>query len=175
MPVNSERIVLGGGCFWCLEAVYKRIEGVVSTRPGYAGGRLKEPTYEQVCTGETGHVEVVEVSFDPKIVSLEAILEIFWRAHDPTTPDRQGGDIGTQYRSVIFCADEVQTAAAKASLSELAASGAYEDEPVTQILPLDTFWPAEAYHKNYFDNNRGRGYCRAVIEPKLHKLALLED
>ena len=172
---RNERIVLGGGCFWCIEAVYKRIEGVISTRPGYAGGTTANPDYERVCTGGTGHAEVVEIIFDPDVISLEALLEVFWRAHDPTTRDRQGGDVGTQYRSVILYADERQKAVAESSLAGLTASGTCVNNPVTQILPLQTFWPAEAYHKDYFENNRAQGYCRVVIEPKLHKLALLED
>jgi peptide-methionine (S)-S-oxide reductase len=175
MPEKSERIVLGGGCFWCLAAVYKRIEGVVSTRPGYAGGNLSDPSYEQVCTGKTGHAEVVEVSYHPDVVTLETLLEVFWRAHDPTTPNRQGGDVGTQYRSIILYEDDAQRNLAEMSLSGLIASGAYRIEPVTEIVPLDTFWPAEAYHSDYFENNRSQGYCRLVIEPKLHKLSLLED
>ncbi len=175
MRSGIDRIVLGGGCFWCLEAVFKRISGVISTRPGYAGGHLDNPDYKQVCTGETGHAEVVEISFDRSVISIEAILEIFWRAHDPTTKDRQGADVGTQYRSIILYADEEQKEAAQQSLEGLIESAMYPSLPVTLIEPLGTFWPAEAYHKDYFEDHRNIGYCRLVIEPKLHKLALMED
>lgn len=175
MPVQNESIVLGGGCFWCLEAIFRRIEGVLSVRPGYAGGNLSNPSYEQVCTGESGHAEVVEITYAPQVLPLEAILEIFWKAHDPTTLNRQGNDVGTQYRSIILYRDEKQKAAAEASLTNLESSGAYSDQAVTKIQPLTTFWPAEAYHKDYFEKNRQQGYCRMIIEPKLHKLALLED
>jgi len=175
MTDNSQRIVLGGGCFWCLEAVYKRIPGIVSTRPGYAGGHVENPDYKQVCTGTTGHAEVVEISFDPREITLEAILEIFWRAHDPTTRDRQGPDVGPQYRSIILYADDNQRTLAERSLKGLVAAGTYADLPVTQIEALDTFWPAEAYHKDYYESHRNQPYCALTIEPKLHKLALLED
>ena len=175
MTSGTERIVLGGGCFWCLKAVYNRISGITSTRPGYAGGHVENPDYEQVCTGETGHAEVVEISYDPSVLSTEAVLEIFWRAHDPTTRDRQGNDVGTQYRSIILYADENQKKLAEQSLAGLIASGMYPNLPVTTIEPLGTFWPAEAYHKDYFEGHRSQSYCRLVIEPKLHKLALMED
>lgn len=175
MNPNTKRIVLGGGCFWCLEAVFKRISGVTSTRPGYAGGSAENPDYAQICTGETGHAEVVEISFDPEIISTEALLEIFWRAHDPTTLNRQGEDVGHQYRSIILYADENQKHTAEVSLAGLVESGMFSDMPVTAIEALGTFWPAEAYHKDYFEGHRTKGYCRLVIEPKLHKLALLED
>ena len=175
MTDNIERIVIGGGCFWCIEAVYKRIKGVTSTRPGYAGGSSDNPDYKQVCNGETGHAEVVEISYDKSVISLQAILEIFWRAHDPTTVNRQGNDIGTQYRSVIFYANEAQKKIAETSKADLISSGVLKDQPVTQIVPLDTFWPAEAYHKDYFEANRGQSYCRLVIEPKLQKMLLVED
>ncbi len=175
MTSDTKRIVIGGGCFWCLEAVFKRISGVLSSRPGYAGGETENPDYEQVCRGETGHAEVVEISFNPELISGEALLEIFWRAHDPTTKDRQGEDVGTQYRSIILYADETQKEMAERSRDGLIESGMYPSLPVTSIEPLRTFWPAEAYHKDYFEGNRSKGYCRLVIEPKLHKLALLED
>jgi peptide-methionine (S)-S-oxide reductase len=172
---NIERIVVGGGCFWCIEAVYKRIKGVVATRPGYAGGYVENPDYKLVCTGDTGHAEVVEISYDKTVITGEAILEVFWRAHDPTTPNRQENDVGTQYRSIILYADAAQKKLAESSIGDLVASGVYPKKPVTQVLPLETFWPAEAYHKDYFEDNRGQSYCRMVIETKLHKLALLED
>ncbi len=175
MTDNIERIVLGGGCFWCLEAVCKRIKGVTTTRPGYAGGFVENPDYKHVSTGDTGHAEVVEVCFDKTVISLTAILEIFWRAHDPTTIDRQGNDIGSQYRSVIFYAGEDQKELAETSLNGLIKDGTYGKPPVTRIEALKTFWPAEAYHKDYFETNRGESYCRIVIEPKLVKLLLMED
>ena len=175
MTNDSEPIVLGGGCFWCIEAVYKRIKGITSTRPGYAGGHAENPNYRQVCSGSTGHAEVVEVSYDPAVLSLDTILEIFWKSHDPTARDRQGSDVGTQYRSIILYADETQKITAEASLAQLTASGVHVKAPATQIEALETFWPAEPSHKDYFENNRGQPYCRVVIEPKLHKLALLED
>ena len=164
---------LGGGCFWCLEAVYRRIEGVVAVASGYAGGTVAHPTYEQVCGGRTGHAEVVQVEFDPSRVSYEEILDIFWRAHDPTTPDRQGADVGPQYRSIILTHGETQQAAAQRSKEALAASGRFPDPIVTEIRPLEAFWPAENYHREYFDRHPTAGYCRVVIHPKLKKLGLL--
>ena len=175
MSNNSECIVLGGGCFWCIEAVYKRIKGVSSTRPGYAGGTAENPDYKQVCTGETGHAEVVEICFDNAILSLETILEIFWRAHDPTTINRQGNDVGSQYRSIIFYTNAAQKELAELSLKGLIKDGTYSKLPVTEILLLETFYPAEVYHKDYFETNRGESYCRMIIEPKLLKMLLLED
>jgi len=175
MADNMECIVLGGGCFWCIEAVFKRIRGVVSTRPGYAGGRNPNPDYRQVSSGETGHAEVVEVCFDNKVLSLATLLEIFWRAHDPTTLNRQGNDIGSQYRSVIYYSNETQKEVSEASLQGLILAGTYSSLPVTRIEALETFWPAEDYHKDYFEANRGQSYCRMVIEPKLLKLLLMED
>lgn len=171
----NESIVLGGGCFWCIEAVYRRIDGVVASVPGYAGGKTENPTYEQVCSGSTGHAEVVRVEFDPGIVTLDEILEIYWKAHDPTTKDRQGNDIGSQYRSIILYGDEAQKMAAEKSLADLDASGSYGRPAVTEIVPLGKFWTAEAYHKDYFETHRNAGYCRVVISPKLKKLALSED
>jgi peptide-methionine (S)-S-oxide reductase len=175
MTDDIERIIIGGGCFWCIEAVYKRIKGVTSTRPGYAGGSIENPDYKQVCTGTTGHAEVVEISYDKTVISSDAILELFWRAHDPTTLNRQGNDTGTQYRSIIFYADEAQKELAETSMNDLVKSGTYADRPVTQIVPLETFWPAEAYHKDYFEANRGQSYCRLVIEPKLQKMLLVKE
>jgi len=175
MADKRECIILGGGCFWCIEAVYKRIKGVISTRPGYAGGTVENPDYKQVSTGETGHAEVVEVCFDTTAISLTTILEVFWSAHDPTTLNRQGNDIGSQYRSVVYYSDETQKEAAEVSLQGLIRTGTYKSLPVTRIEPLEIFWPAEEYHKDYFEANRGMSYCRMVIEPKLHKLALMKD
>ncbi|MCG8451635.1 MAG: peptide-methionine (S)-S-oxide reductase MsrA [Spirochaetales bacterium] len=175
MTEDLDHIVLGGGCFWCLEAVYKRIEGVVTTRPGYAGGYLENPDYKTVCAGDTGHAEVVEIGFRPSMLSLNAVLDIFWMAHDPTTPDRQGNDVGPQYRSIILYANQTQKTIAEASMAALERSNTYSVPPVTQIVPLETFWPAEAYHKDYFEGNRTQGYCRLVIAPKLRKLNLMKD
>lgn len=172
MDKNHEIIVLGGGCFWCIEAIFRRIPGVQSTIPGYAGGHLIDPGYEQVCSGTSGHAEVVEIVYNPGISPLTALLEVFWKAHDPTTLNRQGNDIGNWYRSVIFYTDESQKVTADKSIAEMDKSGAFPDPLVTRILPLETFWPAEDYHRYYYDNNRNQGYCRAVIDPKLEKLAL---
>ena len=171
MPA-TELATLGGGCFWCLEAVYRRIEGVTAVTSGYAGGTVPRPTYEQVCGGRTGHAEVVQVEFDPGRLSYGEILDIFWRAHDPTTPDRQGADVGPQYRSIILTHDSAQQEAARRSLEALAASGRFAAPIVTEIRPLEAFWPAEEYHREYFDRNPTAGYCRVVIHPKLKKLGL---
>ena len=164
---KEEKALLGGGCFWCLEAVYRRVKGVKSAVSGYAGGEIPDPDYRSVCSGATGHAEVVEITFDPDIVSYDAILEIFWTIHDPTTLNRQGADVGTQYRSVIYYHDAAQKAAAEASID--AAQKAFSDPVVTECLPAPRFYPAEAYHQNYFDLNPRQGYCQAVIAPKVQK------
>ena len=169
---NRELATFGAGCFWCVEAVFQRIDGVSKVVPGYAGGETKSPTYEQVCSGETGHAEVAQITFDPAIVSFERLLEVFWKAHDPTTLDRQGADVGTQYRSVIFHHDEAQKAAAEESKRAADASGAFADPIVTEISPLTEFYPAEEYHRDYFARNPNATYCRFVIKPKLDKLEL---
>ncbi len=160
----------GGGCFWCFEAVYQRIQGVTSVVSGYAGGATRSPTYEQVCTGTTGHAEVIQVTYDPAQVSYEGLLDIFWKAHDPTTPNRQGADVGTQYRSIILCHDQAQQAAALASLKK--AQAGFKDRIVTEIATLGVFWKAEASHQDYYNANTSAGYCRVVISPKLKKLGL---
>lgn len=167
-----ESIVLGGGCFWCVEAVYERIPGVASVVSGYAGGKEPDPTYEQVSSGRTGHAEVVIVYFDPRVISLEQILEIFWKAHDPTTKDRQGADVGPHYRSIILYADEAQRRAAENSRRKLDESKIYDRSAVTQIVPLTVFYPAEDYHQDYYEKNPFAGYCQVVIRPKLDKLGL---
>ena len=160
--------LLGGGCFWCLEAAYELLPGVTGATSGYAGGARDSPSYEEVCSGRTGHAEVVRVAFDPERLSYSAILDRFWKIHDPTTLNRQGADIGTQYRSVIFYADEAQRKAAETSM---AAQAALRDAPiVTELLPLPRFWPAEDYHQGYFRKHPEAGYCRLVIAPKLSKL-----
>ncbi len=165
-----EKATLAGGCFWCLEAVYKRISGVVSVTSGYAGGEVPNPTYKEVCTGQTGHAEVVQIEYDPAIIGYEQILDLFWEAHDPTTLNRQGADVGTQYRSAIFYHNEEQKKKARDSKEQ--AQEKFSDPIVTEITELDTFYPAEDYHQDYFDLNPQAGYCRVIIEPKLKKLGL---
>ncbi len=166
----EEEITLGGGCFWCTEAVYLRIPGVLSVKSGYAGGTVKSPTYKQICTGTTGHAEVIQVKFDPNQVDLSQILGIFWKAHDPTTLNRQGNDVGTQYRSVIFYKNEAQKKIAEDSKKNAAKS--FSDSIVTEISPLPEFYMAEDYHQDYFRLNPGNPYCNYVIPPKLDKLGL---
>jgi peptide-methionine (S)-S-oxide reductase len=165
----TEHIVLGGGCFWCLEAVYQQVKGVESVASGYAGGETDNPTYRVVCSGGTGHAEVVDVEFDPSQVSLRDLLEIFFVIHDPTTLNRQGADVGTQYRSVIFYQGESQKTVSEAIIKELSDNGVYKDPIVTQLTTLETFYPAEAYHQNYYQNHPEQGYCQVVINPKLEK------
>lgn len=166
--VAFDSIVLAGGCFWCLEAVFRRFDGVVKADSGYAGGTVPHPTYEQVCTGGTGHAEVVKVEFDTDLVNLEELFDLFWRAHDPTTLNRQGADVGTQYRSAIFYRNEEQRATAEKSRTR--AQAAFADPIVTEIARLETFFPAEEYHRDFYENNPRHGYCRMVIEPKLRKV-----
>jgi peptide-methionine (S)-S-oxide reductase len=163
-------VTLGGGCFWCLEAVFERIPGVTAVTSGYAGGTVASPTYEQVCAGTTGHAEVVQVAFDPSKITYEGLLDVFWKAHDPTTLNRQGADVGTQYRSIILYHDETQKASAVASVKK--AQREFADRIVTEVVPLGTFWKAEDYHQDYYNANRSAGYCRVVISPKLKKLNL---
>lgn len=167
-PSAIQTLTLGGGCFWCIEALYETIDGVTATVSGYAGGHVKNPSYKAVCTGTTGHAEVVQISFDPSKVTLEELLDFFWEAHDPTTQNRQGADVGTQYRSAIFYADEAQKEAALASREK--AQKAFADPIVTEIEPLEVFYPAEDYHQDYYANNAAQPYCRFVIAPKLKKL-----
>jgi peptide-methionine (S)-S-oxide reductase len=170
---GTEVATLGGGCFWCVEAVYERIDGVVEVVSGYAGGHTINPTYEEVCSGKTGHAEVVQIHYDPDRIDYKKIVDLFWKAHDPTTPNRQGADVGTQYRSIILYESEEQKKIAEQSRSE--ASGQFERPVVTEIEPLDVFYEAEKYHQDYFDNNPFAGYCNFVIKPKLDKLGLLEQ
>lgn len=163
-----EKITLGGGCFWCIEAVYLRMEGVQSVIPGYAGGHLENPTYQQVCSKNTGHAEVVQIEFDESKVSLDALLSVFWKAHDPTTKDRQGADVGPQYRSIILYNSENQKQIAEKSKEK---AGSQFSEPiVTEIVPLEKFYEAEKYHHNYYAMNPHNPYCGVVILPKLKKL-----
>lgn len=164
-----EQATLGGGCFWCLEAVYQELEGVESVKSGYSGGHVAEPSYREVCTGTTGHAEVVRVTFDPEVVSYRDLLEVFYTIHDPTTRDRQGADVGPQYRSAIFWHSEEQREMALTLIEELTSNGALGAPIVTEVAELDTFWPAEADHDDYYRNNTFQPYCQLVIEPKLQK------
>ena len=168
---SSAHAVLGGGCFWCMEAVYLKLPGIESVVSGYAGGTVPNPSYEEVCTGRTGHAEVVMVEFDPGVVSYETILDYFFKAHDPTTLNRQGPDTGTQYRSIILTTSAEQQAAAEAARAKAQESGRYSREIVTQIEPLSDFYPAEDYHQNYFAKHPDAAYCRLVIHPKMEKLS----
>lgn len=161
---------LGGGCFWCLEAVYERVAGVRSVVSGYAGGHVPSPSYEAVCAGITGHAEVVQLEFDPTVISYRDLLEIFFTIHDPTTLNRQGPDSGTQYRSAIYTHDAEQQAVATALIAEFEADAVFPHPVVTEVIPLDTFWPAEAYHQQYFRRHPAQAYCAAVIAPKVAKL-----
>ena len=166
----TETITLGGGCFWCIEAVYKRIDGILSVTSGYAGGHTQDPTYEEICTGRTGHAEVVRVEFDPEVISVEDVLRRFFESHDPTTLNRQGNDVGTQYRSIVLYENEAQREAAEKIREK--ADARLEAKVVTEIEPLETFYPAEDYHQDYFDKQPNAGYCRLVIAPKLKKLGI---
>ncbi|MGN6554720.1 MAG: peptide-methionine (S)-S-oxide reductase MsrA [Verrucomicrobiota bacterium] len=165
---HTELATFGGGCFWCTEAVFQQIPGVKSITSGYAGGTTENPTYEQVCTGTTGHAEVIQVEFDPQKVSYEKLISYFWDAHDPTTLNRQGDDVGTQYRSIILYSSEAQKAAAEKSKAE--AQKNFSRPIVTKIVPLKRFYRGEGYHQDYYNNNRSKGYCRAVIAPKVEKM-----
>lgn len=168
-PSQTDTITLGAGCFWCVEAVFQNLEGVVSVTSGYSGGKVSNPTYKEVCTGETGHAEVCNVVYDPSKVSLDEILEVFWKTHDPTTMNRQGNDMGTQYRSAIFYHNEQQKMLAEKYKKELDASGAFENPIVTEISPFTNFYKAEDYHQNYYNENGDQPYCRFVIQPKVEK------
>lgn len=165
-----ETATLGGGCFWCLEAVFERLEGVESVVSGYAGGTVPNPSYEQVCTGTTGHAEAVQITFDPEEISYRELLEVFFTIHDPTTLNRQGADVGTQYRSVIFYHTEEQRETAKSVIGELEASGTWNDPIVTELKVFKEFYPAEDYHQGYYSRNQKQSYCQAIITPKLAKL-----
>ena len=167
--MNKETATLAGGCFWCVEAIYQDLQGVYEVISGYSGGVVENPTYQQVCSETTGHAEVVQISFDPEIISYEDILYIFWRTHDPTTLNRQGADVGTQYRSAIYYHSEEQKEIARKSKEETDASGLWKDSIVTEIEPVDVFYPAEAYHQNYFRLNPYQPYCQVVIDPKVRK------
>jgi peptide-methionine (S)-S-oxide reductase len=164
---KTEQATLGGGCFWCTEAIFQMLPGVKSVTSGYAGGTKENPTYKEVCTGKTGHAEVIQIEYDPKVVSYEKVLDTFWDAHDPTTLNRQGGDSGTQYRSIILYANESQKAAAEKS--KAAAQKRFTQPIVTQIVPLKAFYKSEDFHHDYYRNNPNQDYCRAVIAPKVEK------
>ena len=165
------RIVLGGGCFWCLEAVFTRLRGVQSVVSGYANGHVEQPSYEAVCGGHTGHAEVIELLFDESVLSLDEVLTVFFAMHDPTTRNRQGNDVGTQYRSGIYVVDDAQGEAVRHWMADLQPQPHWEGAAVvTEVEPLDRFWPAEAYHQRYFELHPGQGYCAYIIAPKVHKL-----
>jgi peptide-methionine (S)-S-oxide reductase len=165
-----EIATLGGGCFWCLEAAFQQLVGVQAVTSGYCGGTVEQPTYQQVCDGATGHAEVVRVEFDPAVLDYRTLLTAFFAIHDPTTPDRQGHDIGSQYRSAIFTHSPAQEATARALIAELAAARVWPAPIVTTVLPAPTFWPAEEYHRDYYLRNPEQGYCLAVVAPKVAKL-----
>jgi len=170
---QREVATLAGGCFWCLEAAFQDLKGVESVQSGYAGGRVANPSYEDVCTGTTGHAEVVQITFDPQVVSFEDLLHVFFTIHDPTTLNRQGADVGTQYRSAIFYHSPEQKATAERVIAELQAQKLWDEPVVTEIKPLTAFYPAEEYHRDYFRRNPTQGYCRAVIAPKVAKVRKL--
>jgi peptide-methionine (S)-S-oxide reductase len=169
-PGGTELATFGSGCFWCTEAVFQQMKGVKKVVSGYSGGRVEDPSYEQVCSGRTGHAEVVQVTFDPAAVSYPELLEVFWRSHDPTTKDRQGNDVGTQYRSVVFYHNDRQKRLAELYKAKIDAAGVYARPLVTEVVPFTAFYPAEGYHQDYFARNADQPYCRVMIGPKLEKL-----
>lgn len=170
MTSKLETATLAGGCFWCTEAIFRRLKGVSSVLPGYMGGTIKNPSYEQVCTGETGHAEVIQLEFDPAVLPYEKVLEVFWHTHDPTTLNQQGHDFGTQYRSAVIYHSPEQQKTAQELKSKLDASGEFGNPIVTEIVPATIFYEAEEYHKEYFERNQNAPYCSIVINPKLEKL-----
>ena len=167
---SREVAVFGGGCFWCTEAVFQRLRGVINVKPGYSGGHVPNPTYEQVSAGDTGHVESTQVEFDPAQISFETLLDVFFATHDPTTPNRQGHDAGPQYQSVIFYASDAQKKIAENYIAKLVADQTFRAPIVTELRQFEKFYPAENYHQNYYNQNRSAGYCRLVIDPKIAKL-----
>ena len=171
-PAPTETATFAGGCFWCIEEIFRQQPGVLKVVSGYTGGETKNPTYREVCTGDTGHAEAIQISFDPQRISFADLLAVFWKAHDPTQLNRQGADVGTQYRSAIFTHSEAQAAAAQAAKAAENESGRHARPIVTEIAPASEFYPAEDYHQEYYRNNRRAPYCRAVIQPKLKKLGL---
>jgi peptide-methionine (S)-S-oxide reductase len=166
---KQEVATLAGGCFWCIEAVFLELAGVERVVSGYAGGHVPNPSYELVCMGVSGHAEVVQVTFDPEVISFQELLEVFFTMHDPTTPNRQGPDIGTQYRSVIYYHSDEQRQAAEEVIAEFNRRGVWDDPIVTEVLPIDTFYPAEDYHRDYYRRNREQPYCQAIVAPKVAK------
>jgi peptide-methionine (S)-S-oxide reductase len=166
---NLQIATFGSGCFWCTEAVFERLNGVVKVESGYSGGKVENPTYEEVCTGTTGHAEVTQITYDPSIITFDELLEVFWKTHDPTTLNRQGNDVGTQYRSVIFYHNDEQKKLAEKYKEELDKSGAWDNPILTEISPFTKFYSAESYHQDYYNNNPNQGYCAFVIAPKIEK------
>ena len=166
---SSEEAVLGGGCFWCFDAIFSKLTGVEKVESGYSGGTAPDPTYEDVCTGETGHAESVKITFNPKVISYRQLIEIFFTVHDPTTPNRQGADVGSQYRSVIFYRDQGQKATAESVMREVGAEGIWGAPIVTELTPLVAFYKAEDYHQDFYERNPRQGYCMVVIAPKVLK------
>ncbi|SUZ83187.1 uncharacterized protein METZ01_LOCUS36041 [marine metagenome] len=165
-----QKATFGAGCFWCVEAVFERLDGVVDVIPGYSGGHKNNPTYREICTGTTGHAEVAQITFDTRIITFNDLLNMFWKSHDPTTRNKQGNDIGTQYRSAVFYHNNEQKTIAKESKNKVDNSNVFLNPVVTEITKLDKFWPAEDYHNNYYNNNMDQPYCRVIIKPKLDKL-----
>ena len=167
--MGNDTITLGAGCFWCVEAIFDQLEGVISVESGYSGGSIKNPSYKEVCTGRTGHAEVCQVVYNPSVISLEELLEVFFQTHDPTTLNRQGADVGTQYRSAIFYHNEEQKKTSENIITELNKAGVWTNPIVTEVTPYQSFYVAEDYHQEYFENNQNQPYCRAVIQPKVEK------
>ncbi len=167
--MQTETTTFGAGCFWCVEAVFQQVEGVHNVTSGYTGGTTINPNYRDVCTGTTGHAEVVQIEFDPNAIAFNELLEIFWNTHNPTTLNKQGNDVGTQYRSAVFYHSEAQREVAETSKKEMENSGTWDDPIVTEITEIDVFYPAEDYHHNYFELNPGQSYCQFVIHPKIKK------
>jgi len=169
MEKELKKATLGGGCFWCTEAVYRELKGVVDVVPGFSGGNIKNPAYREVCTGRTGHAEVVQITYDPEVISFKEILEVFFMTHDPTTLNRQGNDVGTQYRSAVFYHDREQKETAEEVVSNFEKEKVFENPVVTEITPFEVFYKAEDYHKNYFERNKDQPYCQFVVAPKVKK------
>jgi len=170
MTQSYETAVFAGGCFWCTEALFLELDGVISIKPGYCGGKVPNPTYEAVCTGNTGHAEAVEIHFDPNKISFGTLLQVFFATHDPTTLNRQGNDVGTQYRSAVFYQNEAQQKQTKAYIDQLTKAHTFKSSIVTQVVPASTFYEAENYHQNYYNRNKDKGYCEYVITPKVEKV-----
>jgi len=170
MKNHKEIIILGGGCFWCTEAVFKMLKGIISVEPGYAGGHTKNPTYEEVCGGKTGHAEAIKIEYDPQVISLETLLTVFFATHDPTTLNRQGDDVGEQYRSTILYSTDEQKKISENFIKELDSSSSEGKPVVTEVKMLKKFYPAEDYHKNYYENHKSQSYCQVIINPKLKKV-----